>query len=105
MTVKDCTKEELLLIISRLSFGSNKHILDRALSDIKFQREQRNIDESQRLFKEGVEELKAYHATLEPYQGKSIGSIPQTVVDKALQHFENYKRLTAKSEQLMKGGN
>ena len=104
MTVKDCTKEELLLIISRLSFGSNKHILDRALSDIKFQREQRNIDESHRLFKEGVEELKAYHATLEPYQGKSVGSIPQDIVDKALQHFDNYKRLTAKSEQLMKGG-
>ena len=51
-----------------------------------------------------MEELKAYHATLEPYQGNSVGSIPQDIVDKALQHFDNYKRLTAKSEQLMKGG-
>lgn len=30
---------------------------------------------------------------------------PMNSWDKALQHFENYKRLTAKSEQLMKGEN
>lgn len=59
-------------------------------------------DNHKTLWEESLAELDTYHAILEPYFGKPV---PRTVVEGALKHFEEYKRLKSLSEQFLKGGN
>lgn len=58
-------------------------------------------DNHKTLWEESLAELDTYHAILEPYFGKSV---PRAVIEDALKHFEEYKRLKALAEQIPKGG-
>lgn len=48
MTLKNCTKEELIFVIERLELynPSQKHFVQRALNDVEMQREEKKIDEA-----------------------------------------------------------
>lgn len=58
-------------------------------------------DNHKTLWEESLAELDTYHAILEPYFGKPV---PRAVIEDALKHFEEYKRLKSLSEKLLKGG-
>lgn len=51
MTLKDCTKEELIFVIKRLQFYSlsSDYYVRRALCDVEEEREHRRLEEARRL--------------------------------------------------------
>lgn len=51
MTLRDCTKEELIFVIERLQFYhlSGDYYIQRALCDVAEQREERKLEDARRL--------------------------------------------------------
>ena len=73
MTLKDCTKAELLWIIDRLR-NRGLYRLDTiiaiALNDLEYQREQKKLDEADRLNEESARLRQQAAELLTPYEGK-----------------------------------
>ncbi len=74
VTLEDCTKKELLLIISRLrSRGSNELIIAHALADITYARVERLAEKADAKAAKYLAELKAlrgrYDKIIMPYGG------------------------------------
>ena len=86
MTLKDCTKAELLWIIDRLR-NRGLYRLDTiiaiALNDLEYQREQKKLDEADRLNEESARLRQQAAELLTPYEGKPILDIPADVLDHA----------------------
>ena len=105
MTLKDCTKAELLWIIDRLR-NRGLYRLDTiiaiALSDLEYQREQKKLDEADRLNEESARLRQQYAELLTPYEGKSILDVPADVLDHASAILEEAQALEEKWNRLMK---
>lgn len=100
MTLKDCTKEELLTIIDRLMFFSpNAYHVDRILGDLESERNERKYDKAGALLKTIREKTQAYIDLIGPWEGKPVMQIPQSVLNKGAQLLsekENAEREWAK---------
>lgn len=85
MTLKQCTREELIFIIERLMFYSfsNDYYLNMALRDVEDQRFDRKIEESQRLSKLSAQKRRAAVDLMKPYEGTPLSSVPASVLKKA----------------------
>lgn len=85
MTLKDCTKEELIFIIKRLQFYSlsDSHYVNLALRDVEEERENKKLAEAKRLSKYSAQKRQEYIDLLAPYEGKRILDIPDSVIKKA----------------------
>ncbi len=85
VTLKDCTKEELIIIIERLQFYnfSNSYYVNRALLDVEEERENKRLAEAKRLSNYAAQKRQEYIALLAPYEGKRILDIPDSVIEKA----------------------
>lgn len=82
MTVKDCTKEELLYIIDRLSWLSDFH-LKTILHEIEYNREMKKIDEAKKWADVSYKKRGEAIDLLKAYEGKRPADIPLNVIDKA----------------------
>ena len=80
MTVNDCTKEELIYIIGRLSELSDFH-LKLILNEIKFNREMKKIDEAKKWADVSYRKRDEAINLLKPYD--TIANIPDKVLKKA----------------------
>lgn len=86
MTLKECTKDELLYIIKRLSFPNRveeNYTIQRALVELEYKREGKKLNEAERLNKVADEKLAEYNSIISPYIGKSYAEIPDNVLKKA----------------------
>ncbi len=86
MKLEDCTKKELLFIIERLrshALNSDKYFLKTALLEVEERRENKKIDEADRLLNYSTQKQKEYYDLLTPYEGESILNIPDPVLRKA----------------------
>ena len=105
MTLKDCTKAELLWIIDRLR-NRGLYRLDTiiaiALNDLEYQREQKKLDEADRLNEESARLRQQYAELLTPYEGKPILDVPADVLDHASAILEEAQALEEKWNRLMK---
>ena len=105
MTLKGCTKEELLWIIDYLCkrsvFGLDYDILQ-ALNEIAFRREEKRLDEANRLNQLSIQARLRAAELLEPYNGKSIVDIPHEIVKQAGSAIEEAQILDKKWDQLMR---
>lgn len=105
MTLKDCTKAELLWIIDWLCNHSMfRHDLEikRALNALEYEQEQRKLDEADRLNEESARLRQQYVELLTPYEGKPILDIPADVLDHASAILEEAQALEEKWNRLMK---
>ena len=85
MTLKDCTKEELIFVIKRLQFYSlsNDHCVQRALGDVEEEREARKLREARRLSALQNQKMQEYISLMRPYEGISLMDVPEVVLDRA----------------------
>lgn len=102
--LKKCTKAELLHIIDsfrRHSLGSADWIIDMAFSDLAFKKEQRRLDEADKINEEIKEYDDQYRALLAPYDGKKLGEIPISIVKRASALAKKSRELNERWFRLM----
>lgn len=84
MTLKDCTKAELLQILTQVSsVESAAWIVECALSGIELARDFRRLDTADAINAHIKELTQQYAALLRPYNGKSIGEVPLPILEQA----------------------
>ena len=85
MTLTSCTKEELIFVIERLQLynPSQSHFVQRALNDVEMRREEKKIDEAERISAYSFQKRQEYIDLLAPYEGKRLVDIPASVLKKA----------------------
>ena len=104
MTLKQCSKQELLYVIEQLKkryrFKLDFYI-DTILSDIEYQKETKKIDEAERFAKIAVSKRSEYAQLLKPYEGKTFGDIPLAVLTKASRLLKEAQKADEKYCKLM----
>lgn len=89
MTLNQCTKEELIFIINRVvgrhcfSEEQRQSEIDRHLSDVVYQRQQKLLKEADNWNKIAADCRRQYLDVLAPYDGKKFIDIPIDVIQKA----------------------
>lgn len=102
--LKKCTKAELLHIIDsfrRHSLGSANWIFDMSFSDLDFEKEQRRLDEADKINEEIKETDALYRSLLAPYDGKTLGEIPISIVKQASTLAKKSRELNERWFRLM----
>lgn len=103
MTLKNCTKEELIFVIERLELynPSQKYFVQRALNDVKMQREEKKIDEAKRISDYAFQKRQEYIDLLAPYEGKPLSDIPASVLEKAYSAMKEAQKADRKWNKIM----
>ena len=86
MTLKDCTKDELIFVIERLQFyglTAGDYYVRRALCDVEERREEQKHSKADQLLNRAALKQLEYIHLLEPYEGKPLVDIPEDVIKKA----------------------
>lgn len=85
MTLKDCTKEELVFVIKRLQMYSlsDGRYIQLALRDVEEERENRKLEEAKRLSGLQNQKMQEYIALMRPYEGVPLMDIPENVFAQA----------------------
>ena len=105
MTLKGCTKAELLWLIDWMcthSMFRHDIEIERALNALELEREQKRLDEANRLNERSAQLRQQYVELLTPYEGKSILDVPADVLDHASAILEEAQALEEKWNRLMK---
>lgn len=104
MTLKECTKQELIKIIERLTYFK-KEELRRELRNIEYEREIERLDkinnEAEKCEKIASEAFEKYCNLLKPYEGKPIKDIPSEVLIKAREYLNEYDKYFKKGLKIM----
>lgn len=100
MTLKDCTKEELLYIIGRFDIY-DRGLLDRFLSEVNYNRERKRLEEAGKAAEEAREKRVKYFELLKPYEGKPILDVPISVINEAERLMKEAQRADEKWAKLM----
>lgn len=103
MTLRDCTKEELIFVIKRLQFYSlsNDHCVQRALGDVEEEREARKLREAQRLSALQNQKMQEYISLMSPYDGAPLMDIPEDVFSRAHAALQEARAADIKWRKLM----
>ena len=105
MTLKGCTKAELLWLIDWMcthSMFRHDIEIERALNALELEREQKRLDEADRLNEESARLRQQAAELLTPYEGKPVLDIPADVLDHAAALQEEAQMLDKKWCKLMK---
>lgn len=63
--------------------GNEEYYLNRALGDLKYEKERQRLNEAHKLMEESRKKHRELSAMLAPYKGKPISSIPAAVLEQA----------------------
>lgn len=101
ITLNECTKADLRWIINRIlqmtTFDKRDYYLQRALSELWYEKERQRIDEGEKHLEVSNDKLLEYSRLLEPYDGKPLSEIPRNVVKKATQLLKEADKKWRKS--------
>lgn len=104
MTLKDCTKDELIFVIERLKFYEltvGDYYIQRALFDVEERRNARLLEKSKLLLDYAHKKLQERNNLLAPYEGCRYIDIPDSVLEKAGAAEKEYLTATEKWNKLM----
>lgn len=103
MTLRDCTKEELIFVIKRLQFYSlsNDHCIQRALGDVEEEREARKLREARRLAALQNQKMQEYISLMSPYDGAPLMDVPEDVFVRAHAALKEARAADMKWRKLM----
>lgn len=103
MTINDCTKDELKLIIERLTFfQSDKHRLITILNDIEYGRVKDKLEEAEHLSEIANDCRRRYIELLKKYKGKKMIDIPIDEIKKAEQYLEDAEKADKEYRKIIK---
>ena len=103
MKLKDCTKDELIFVIERLQLynPSQKHFIFRALNDVEMRREEKKSDEAKKVSAYAHKKRQEYIDLLAPYEGKRLGDIPTSVLERADAAMKEAQKADSKWNRIM----
>lgn len=102
MTLKQCTKEDLLWIIDRMTSFGQEFYLKEALRSLQYKKDRERIAEAEKISKLAHDKRQEYIDLLRPYDGKPWSDIPIDVLEKAEMAMKKAQSLDARWNQLMK---
>lgn len=82
LTLAECTKDDLLWIIKRMSFLDGDYSLKSALRSLWQQKETQRISKAEEYSNLAAQKRREISELLSPYDGKPIKDIPQDVLEK-----------------------
>lgn len=101
ITLSECTKEDLLWIIERMSVLRGDYYLEKALNELWYEKEMKRIDEADKQAVIADQKRREYISLLAPYKGKHILDIPHNVLEKADKAMKAAKEADKKYAKLM----
>ncbi len=105
ITLNECTKADLRWIINRIlqmtTLSNRDHYLQRALSDLWYEKEKQRIDDADKFLEVSNEKVSEYIRLMEPYEGKPLTEIPVNVRKKAIQLLKETEEADKKWRKLM----
>ena len=101
MTLEQCTKAELIQIIKKTNYLSDRRVKC-ALLDIEVQRMQKRFKESEKYFRIAAENLNKYIEILKPYEGKKVIDIPSNIISKMAEYEKAYEKAQKKGEDIVR---
>ena len=103
MTLKQCTKEELIRIINYLQTRceNGEYYTDRALSDIQYEHQRKEIKEAERWAQISHDATMEFVRVMEPYDGLPPSEVPLCVLERARELIETQKRADKEFNRLM----
>ena len=101
MTLKDCTKEELIWIIKRLTI-LDKYYLDRTLSDLEYERIKKKLAEAERWNQVADSCRQSYIEILKKHEGKKLIDIPINEIKEAERLLKDAERADKEYDKLIK---
>lgn len=105
LTLNKCTREDLIWIINRIlqrtSFNNQDYELMRALNDLEYEKEKRQIAEADRIGDQSKQKWGEYIAILDQCDGKPIKDIPPDVLTRAQRVYDEALALDKKWSKLM----
>lgn len=103
MTLKQCTKEELLEIFARLKkqHPSSEWYIERILIDLHKERELKEIAQAENWAKISHEARTQYAELVKPYTGKKLTDVPIEIINKAEELLQTAQRADREYNRLM----
>lgn len=101
MTLRECTKTELIYVVRYLARNTDALFLNRALLDVANQREKKKYDKAKRLTELSMRKWKEYTELLAPYEGKLLTEVPGEVFNEAYAALQAAKKADKQWEKLM----
>jgi hypothetical protein len=99
--LKDCTKDELLYIIKRLTHTDDYH-LHRILSDMEYERVKKKLAEGEKWGQIADSYRKRYIELLEKHEGKHLIDVPIEDIKEMEKCLKDAKRADEKYNKCMK---
>ena len=100
VTLKDCTKEELMFIIKRLSFF-DKARLERLLNDVEYERVKKKLAEADRWIQVEDSCRKRYFEIMKKYAGKDPADVPFSDIKEAIEALKDAEKAEKEYNKLM----
>lgn len=106
MTLKDCTKEELIKIVNyiagRIGLQNKDYYIESALSDVEYMRQRKALDRADELNELSHKKRMEYINLLKPYDGCKYADIPLDVLNKADALMKEAQKADKECEKLIK---
>ena len=104
MTLNDCTRAELLFVVDSLKrhhFSNGDYYLKLALLDVEAQREHARFAEAEKYSQLSSEKRQAYIELMSPYEGRTIGEVPFSVISRGKKLLDEAREADRKWAKLM----
>ena len=103
MTLKECTKEELIYILNRISrFSDYDYHINLALNEIEYKHQMKKIDEAQKWAEIAHDKRKEALELLKCYEGHKFSDIPPEILTQARKLFDEATAADNKWEKINK---
>lgn len=87
MTLRDCTKEELIYVCNyiagRIGLHNKDYYIESALCEVEYERNKKKLDRAEEFSQLSTKKRQEYINLLKPYEGKKYIDIPFDVLSKA----------------------
>lgn len=103
MTLKECTKQELIFIINKFkkyAFSQGDYYLSRCLHDVEYQRLIKRQEEADKQSEVAYQSRLAYLEFIKKYEGQKLTDIPEEEIKRANELLKTADRADKKYMQL-----
>ena len=106
MTLKDCTKEELIYCVNyiagRIGLQNKDYYIESALREVEYERNKKKLDRAEELIQLSNEKRNAYIEILKPYEGMKYIDIPFDVLNRASVLIKEAEKADKEYDKIMK---
>lgn len=106
MTLKDCTKEELIYCVNyiagRFGLHNKDYYIESALGNVEYERQRKKLDKAEEFNQLSAKKRKEYVSLLKPYEGKKYFDVPLEVINKASVLMKEAEKADKEYDKIMK---